>query len=106
MAQGEIHIGDVGTTLRATIKSGADVYDLSGVTITDISFVLKSPLGTVATYTASAFESGGTNGVVDFTVGSSGVFNEAGTWKMQVIVNDGTNVNHSDIEAFLVYKNL
>lgn len=105
MSAQEIHVGDVNTTLRATVKDNGTVVDLSAGTITSIFFVLKNSVGTINTYTSSAFVTDGTDGKVDYTAATS-IFDTTGTWQMQIIVQNGTTKHHSDINNFYVYKNL
>ncbi len=107
MAANEIHISDIGTTFRATVKDGANAIDLSTATITSIFFVFRDPGGTANTQTSTAFSDAST-GVVDFTVTSAALFNTQGGWHLQLIVSTGTTTTnwHTDIQAFTVHPNL
>lgn len=103
----EIHVGDIGTTIRATILDSSTAVDLSSSTFTAISFVFKEPGGTSTTQTATGFGASGTDGVVDFTVSSTTFFSTAGAWEVQAIIGiASTTTWHSDIKKFIVHKNL
>lgn len=102
----EIHVGDVGTEFRDTIKDGcgdaAAVVDVSSVSTKTYRF--KKPDGTTIDRTAS-FYTDGTDGIVYYTT-VAGDLDMAGTWKKQIILDFGTNEFRTDIQSFRVYPNL
>lgn len=102
----EIHVGDVGTTFRATIKDSSTAVDLSSLTFTSILFFFQNPDGTVSTQTATSFSGSGTSGVVDFTVTTATIINTSGSWKLQAKVSTGSNIWYSDVYRFDVFSNL
>lgn len=108
MGKDELHVNDLGKTLRFTIIDGADPKDLSSTTSTTIFFSFRRPGdgGTVSTQTSSAFVTDGSDGQVDFTIGSSALFDTHGTWKVQAIVESNGNKFYSEIKVQEVFKNL
>jgi len=102
----EIHKGDVGTVLTATIYDGTSTVDLSAATgANDKLFILVDPVGNVSTLTASFVGGSGTSGVVGFTTTAS-TLNTIGTWRIQAWVTLGSNLFHSSIYNFVVHANL
>lgn len=99
----EIHVGDVGTSMRATIKTetGAikDVSSASTITMT-----FKKPNKTTVTKTASLVGDG-TDGVVHY-VSEEDFFDQAGMWECQGYVIIGGGKFRSDIHEFRVVGNL
>jgi len=102
MAANEIHIGDIGTVLRVTIKDGDDVVDISGATSKII--ILEDPDGTKYEK-AATFTTNGTDGEIQYTT-VDGDLNKRGNWFIQakLVLPNGTW--YSDIEVFQVYENL
>lgn len=99
---GEIHVDDIGTPFRATIKDENDeVVDVSTASVT---FIFKKPNGTTVNKTGS-FVSDGTNGQVQY-VTVDGDLNIHGRWELQAFVDFGSTEWYSDIYKFTVYKNL
>lgn len=102
MSANEIHVGDIGTVITATLKDGSSTIDLSGITTK--YFLLQKPAGSNTSITAN-FVGSGTSGVLNFTSASSH-FDTTGTYKLQVYVSNGTATWHTDIYQFFVYPNL
>lgn len=80
MAKATVHVGDVGTPIRLTIKDekGA-VVDVSAATTKEIT--IESPHGEAAVHPA-AFTTDGTDGKIEY-VTVAGDIHEAGTWSRQ-----------------------
>ncbi len=101
----EIHVGDIGTALRATIRNqDNEIVDLS--TFSSLQFKLLKPGRTTETYTAS-FYTDGTDGVMQYVTTTSDVFDQAGIYRLQGIVVFASGDTHkSDIVAFKVEPNI
>lgn len=98
----EIHVGDIGTILEATIKNINTVVDIS--TATTKSILLQKPSGAVLTK-AGNFTTDGTDGKLDYTT-ISGDLDESGVWQIQSHVINAVGDWHSDIKSFSVFPNL
>lgn len=103
----EIHEGDIGTIIRATIKDKqADgtlsVLDISGATTLELVF--KKPSGTKLTKVA-VLTTDGTDGQMEY-VTISGDLNETGEWKIQAYIVLPSGSWRSDIGCFTVFENL
>lgn len=103
MSADEIHVGDVGTLIQATIKDSTTTLDISGFNTR--YFYLKQPGGTTTTITANFISGSGTAGVIGFTSTASH-FDQMGKYKLQVYLSNGTNNWRSDIYEFSVSSNL
>ena len=107
MGMGEVHLNDLGTVVKATIKDSATALDLSTDTFTSIIFVFKDQDGNVNSQTATAFDSDGSDGIVNFTVATTTTFGTTGAWSFQAIYSPTTTSNwHSDLHKFRVHPNL
>lgn len=98
----EIHVGDIGTVLQATVYDGSTTVDLS--VSTERLFLLKNSAGTVQTLTA-ALAGSGTSGVLKFT-STAATFDTSGTYQLQAKITFGSNVFSSDVLSFRVYPNI
>jgi hypothetical protein len=98
----EIHVGDIGTILEATIKNINTPVDISSATTKNI--LLKKPAGTVLTK-AGVFTTDGTDGQLQYTT-ISGDLNEDGVWEIQAHVILPAGNWHSDIKKFSVFPNV
>lgn len=98
----EIHVGDIGTIFRITIKDGDAIVDVSSVDSKVI--YLQKPTGTTLTKNASLYTNG-TDGVIQ-CVSESGDLDEAGTWQIQAKIDFGTDVFNTNIDKFKVLRNL
>lgn len=98
----EIHVGDIGTIFRITIKDGDAIVDVSSV---DSKIIyLQKPSGTTLTKTATLYTNG-TDGVIQ-CVAENGDLDEAGTWQIQAKIDFGTDVFNTNIDKFKVLRNL
>ena len=102
MAINEIHLSDIGTTLRLTVYEGSSALDISSATTKQFKF--KKPDGTTTTVDAS-FTLDGSDGNLQYIVGS-GFLDQAGTWQVQVYLVLPTCQGHSDRKLFEVYGNI
>lgn len=98
----EIHVGDIGTIFRVTIKDDGVVVNVSSVDSKVI--YLQKPDGTTLTKTASYYTDG-TDGIIQY-VTESGDLDQAGTWQIQAKIDFGTDVFSTDIQKFKVIRNL
>ena len=97
-----IHLDDVGTIFKLTIKNPDNVVvDVSSATIQELIFA--KPDGT--SLTKSSFTGDGTDGQIQYTT-VSGDLNEVGLWHIQghVVLSSGNW--RSSIEHFDVFPNL
>ena len=102
MSVEEIHVGDIGTVLEITIYDGDAIVDISGATVKQIK--LRKPSGSVVTKTAS-FSTNGQDGKVRYVTQDNDL-NEHGYWQIQGYVELGGGEWHTNVEDFLVHKNL
>lgn len=98
----EIHVEDIGTILKMTIKNGASVVDLSTTTTKNIHF--EKPSGATTQRNAS-FVTDGTDGIIKYT-SVSGDFDESGVWQMQVYIINLLGQWKTNIVEFSVFPNL
>lgn len=102
MSSGEIHVNDIGTQIKVTVKDGVNVVDLSSAS--SIKIILHPPSGSNLEKTGSLFTDG-TDGIVYYNT-ISGDINQVGKWKLQVFVDFGSTEFYSDIHTFQVYRNI
>lgn len=98
----EIHVGDIGTIFRVTIKDGDSIVDVSNVDSKVI--YLQKPDGTNLAKTAS-FYTNGTDGIIQY-VSQDGDLDQGGTWQIQAKIDFGTDIFNTSIEKFKVLRNL
>jgi hypothetical protein len=99
----EIHVDDVGTVFKATIKDeDGTVLDVSGAS--SIKMVFHPPDGQNFAVDASFFTNG-QDGIVKYTTIANDI-DQPGIWEVQGFTYIGTSVFHSDIHKFNVYPNL
>lgn len=103
MAEGEVRVGDAGTQFTFTVQESSTAVDISAATLTGI-LLLKKPSGTTTTLTAS-FVTAGTDGAIIYT-STAADFEETGTHRFQIKIDDGTNSWHTDLFKFNVESNL
>jgi len=106
--ENEIHVGDVGTRIRATFKdtdaSGAEVIvDVS--TATTLELVFRKPISGDAIVKTATKVTDGTDGEVQY-IAEQGFFDEAGTWLYQGFADVGDWSGHSERDSFPVLANL
>ena len=102
MAQNEIHKGDIGTTLKTTVKNASVVVDISAATTKNI--LLGKPDGTSLTKSGS-FTTDGTDGDLEYAT-ISGDLDQIGCWKLQAHIVTSSGEWKSDLSIFEVYKNI
>lgn len=102
MSKDEIHLNDIGTVFKTTIKEGSSAVDISSATTKRIHF--RKPNGTVVQQTASFFTDG-TDGILTYTSVSSDL-DVLGKWKLQGYVVLAAGTWSTSIESFVVHKNL
>jgi hypothetical protein len=103
MAEGEIHVGDIGTVFRVEVKnaSGA-VVDISSATSKTISF--QKPDGTDVTQTAS-FTTDGTDGLLQYAT-LAGDLDQTKLWSYQAKVVLAAGEWNSSVIHFDVFPNV
>ena len=97
-----IHVDDIGTVFKVTIKVAGVAIDISGATTKRIIFT--GPNGRDFNKTA-LFDSDGIDGVLKY-VSVSGDLYQAGTWEIQAFVILPSGSWHADITTFEVVVNL
>ena len=98
----EIHVGDIGTIFRITIKDGTSIVDVSSV---DSKIIyLQKPDGNTLIKNATLYTDG-TDGIIQY-VTESGDLDQAGTWQIQAKIDFGTDVFSTNIDKFKVYRNI
>lgn len=99
-----IHVGDIGTLFKVRIIDDVlgTPIDISAATTKKIIFVKsnKSRLSVDADFTTD-----GTDGYIEYST-QSGDLDQAGSWRIQGKTIGSTYTNSSEIDSFLVYKNL
>src|ERR671918_456775 len=100
MAEKEIHVNDIATRIRITIKDNGEPVDLS--TSDPIIVRVSTPSGRIKDF-EPVFTTNGSDGKIEYTT-IDGDIDEVGIWKIQVIVSIGASRFHSDIGSFKVYS--
>lgn len=103
----ELHLNDIGTILRVTIKDkqsdgSSSVLDISGATTKQI--ILLKPGGDKLTKTAS-FYTDGSDGIIQYTT-VEGDIDEVGRWQIQGSIVTSGGEWKTDISNFKVLRNL
>lgn len=101
MAADELHVGDLGTSLRCTILDGSSAVNVSGAN--SLYLIFRKPNGTSVTKTASIVDS--ENGIIEY-ITESGFLDQTGLWRLQGQVSLGSYAWKSDVKSFKVYENL
>jgi hypothetical protein len=97
-----MHLGDVGTIIRATVTDGGVVVPLAAATTKQMKF--KKPDGTVLVK-AGAFTTDGADGNLQYTT-IQGDLDQVGKWQGEVYVEFPTGKWHSDTFDFHVRAHL
>lgn len=82
----DIHVGDVGTVFVVTIQDDGVPVDLSTGTSASNIMIFRKPDGEVLRVSTN-FYSDGSDGKIKYTVSSSSVIDQYGTWKISANVN-------------------
>lgn len=99
----EIHVGDIGTLFKVTIKDEDDnIVNLSGASVKRLTFL--KPDG-VRVEKDCSFYTDGTDGIITYT-SISGDISVAGIWRMQGYVKIGSAEHNSDTISFKVRSNI
>lgn len=101
----EIHLGDIGTAFRITLKDGNDIVDVSsavGVGTKTITFKKKD--GTVVEKEATFFTNG-VDGVIQYITIEDDL-DQLGSWEIQAKVTLTSGTWRSNTDKFRVYENL
>jgi len=100
----ELHVGDIGTEMRAAVQDGGVAVNLSSATVKQ--FKLSKPNGDVITRDASFVNAPGTDGLLKY-VTVLGDLDLAGVWSWQVYIElSGGAKWHTDKVSFTVYSTL
>ena len=98
----EVHLNDVGTAFEVTIKDGSDAVDVSAATTKEIIF--RSPAG-VKKVKAASFKTDGTDGIIQYTTVADDL-DEEGRWGIQGHIVLSSGDWNTDLDEFLVHRNL
>ena len=103
----EIHLDDIGTAFRITLKDDDVIVDLQATTVKNIIFTKPTVNGIAGeTVTKEAvFYTNGTDGVIQYITIADDL-DVLGTWKIQAFITLPTGSWSSSIEKFKVYENL
>jgi len=82
----DIHVNDIGTVFRITIKESGSIVDLSSGSPTANILWLKKPDGTSASY-VTEFTTDGSDGKIQYIVSGSDVLDQSGNWRITANVN-------------------
>lgn len=98
----EMHIGDIGSVIRITVKDAGVAVDISSASTKQI--LLEKPDGTILTKTAQ-FLTTGADGVIQYTT-IAGDLDVAGIWRAQAYIVSATWSGHSSPYQFTVFANV
>lgn len=98
----EVHVNDIGTEFRITVKDDGVVVDVSGATTTQI--IIRKPSGTVLTVSATLYTDG-SDGIIYYNA-VSGDLDEVGLYKIQAKVVIGAGTFYTSVGSFKVYCNI
>ena len=98
MALNGLAVGAYGNPIRLTCKEDGTAADISAYTTRQ--YIFTDPGGNATTKTAT-FNGAGTDGVLTYTV-ESDLFDEAGTWRVQVKLAATGKVVYSGVLEFEV----
>ena len=103
----ELHVGDIGTVVRATINDTdsagvASVFNASGALTKQLIF--RKPDGTKLIKDAS-YTTDGIDGKIQYTT-ISGDLDTAGAWNVQAYIVTPSGTWYSSVGSFKVYENL
>lgn len=106
MSENEIHLGDIGTIFRVTIKEidagVAATIDISGAITKELIFIKPSRTKVIQT---ADFTNAGTDGKMQYTA-ILGDIDEVGWWSIQGYVEMATGEWRTNIQQFRVFGNL
>ena len=104
MATTDIHVGDIGTQFKLTVKrqDGTIMDDLGDASLIQMKF--GKPDNSVITRTAALFTDG-TDGIVVYE-SVSGDIDQSGRWRMQVVIEIGGAHWSSEAIKFRVDPNV
>lgn len=103
----EVHLGDIGTIFRATIKEDDVALDISGATTKELTFK-KGESGALLGPLPATFTTDGTDGLLEYKTILDDL-DEEGLWLIQarVILPGGAGGTwKSDVGQFVVHPNL
>jgi hypothetical protein len=103
MAEQEIHVGDVGTIFRITLKDGKLIVDISTQTVLKINF--KKPDNTTVSKDA-LLTTDGKDGKLEYASEVDFLDQAGDEWYMQAYVVLSGGSWKSDVHKFTVYPNL
>ena len=102
MATQEVHLNDIGTSLRVTIEEDGTALDISTATTKQILIVKPS----MTKLTKSAvFVTDGTDGMIEYVTIANDL-DELGTYNIQGYIVMSGWAGHSEVKQFKVYSNL
>lgn len=105
MAANEVHLGDIGTVFRLTVKDGTTVVNVSTADQPgEKEVIFTKPDGTKLTK-AAAFTTNGSDGQIQYTT-IAGDLDQAGLWQNQGHVKLDSGEWWTDTATFRVHANL
>ena len=99
-----IHVGDIGTLFKVRIIDDilGTAIDISAATTKKIIFVKRDKSRVEF---AADFTTNGSDGYIEYST-QSGDLDQAGSWRIQGKTIGPTYTNSSEVDSFLVLKNL
>lgn len=98
----EIHVGDIGTEFRVTVKDNDVVVDVSSATV--LNMIFRKPDGTLLTTNADLYTDG-TDGIIYYRA-VYGDLDQPGIYKLQAYVEISGGSYYSSIGSFKAVCNL
>ena len=98
----EIHVNDIGTEFRITVKDNDVVVNISSATVTNIIF--RKPDGSSLAASAE-FYTDGSDGIIYYRA-VEGDLDQQGVWKIQAYVEISNGSYYSSIGSFKVHCNI
>jgi hypothetical protein len=77
----DLHVGDIGTVLRFTVKEGTSILDVSGASVKTLKLLKKDK---TVDYFDLDFYTDGTDGIVEYTTTSGSDIDQKGKITAQV----------------------
>jgi hypothetical protein len=100
----DLHVEDIGTLIRLTIKENNGAVDFSGSEFVGATLLLQKKDKTVVEFPLE-FYTDGTDGKFKY-VTQEGDIDQKGTWKAQVYIQETSGSWHTSIVDLVVEDNL
>lgn len=98
----EIHLNDIGTEFRVTIKDDDSIVDISAATT--LNLIILKPSGSRLVKNADLYTDG-VDGIITYSI-VAGDLDEIGSYKLQAMVEINGGTFYSNIVSFKVHCNI